>query len=141
MFRSTGAGAIRQIRHPEIGGRTHRANGKPPSCRWTMAIPSFSMETPLTKSQTSPRFQWADGRSSRVAKNSFQGKLPHSCVRNPRFFDQNPTISERSSRSAAHSLAPSLFSWPNLSMKTRFHPFSPCTPSIPSRTDALIRTP
>jgi hypothetical protein len=111
--------------------RTHRANGKPPSCRWTMAIPSFSMETTPTNSQTFPRSQWADGRSSRVAKNTFQGKLKLPRVQNTRFSDRTPTISERSSGSTAHSLDLSLFSWPNLSIKTKFHPFSPCNPSIP----------
>ena len=109
MFRSTGAGAIRQILHLKIGGRTHRPNGTRLSCRWTMAIPSLSMETPPTNSQTFPRSQWADGRSSHVAKNSFQGKLKRPCVQPPRFFDRTPTISERTSRSAAHSLDSSLF--------------------------------
>ena len=109
MFRSTGAGAIRPIRHLKIGGRTHRPNGTPPSCRWTMAIPSFLMETPPTNSQTFPRSQWADGASFRIAKTASRESCRTPVSGTPDFSTKTSTFRSGPVDSRLTALTPPCF--------------------------------
>jgi hypothetical protein len=76
---------------------------------WTMVIPSFSMETTHTNSQTFPRSPWADGRSFRIAKTASRESCRTPVSGTPDFSTTTPPLQSGPVDSWLTALTPACF--------------------------------